>query len=42
MGLAIYAAAYSGARRAPGWMLIAGGVAFAGGAVCKGHIGTGQ
>lgn len=43
MGLAIYAVAYFGDRRALGWILIAGsGVAYADGAICLAQVGNGQ
>lgn len=43
MGLAIYAAAYFGDRKALGSILIAGsGVAFVDGAVCRAQMGKGE
>lgn len=43
MGLAIYASAYFGSRKALGWIVISGSaVAFADGAVCRVYAGTGE
>ncbi|KAF2191554.1 hypothetical protein K469DRAFT_720609 [Zopfia rhizophila CBS 207.26] len=43
MGLAVYATAFFGSRKALGMILLAGsGVAFVDGAVCIAQIGTGQ
>ena len=43
MGLAIYATAFFGSRRALGWIVVAGSaVAFADGAVCRAYAGRGE